>query len=124
MNLDYVLRTMEENGNHLNIMILDACRNNPFRGFSRSGEQELSMVAAPKGSYVVYATKPGSVASDGVGKNGLFTSKLLKYMNTPNLNIEQVFKLTASEVAKDSDDRQRPWISSDYTGDFFFFQKQ
>ncbi len=124
MNLDYVLRTMEENGNHLNIMILDACRNNPFRGFSRSGEQGLSMVAAPKGSYLVYATKPGSVASDGVGSNGLFTSKLLKYMNTPNLNIEQVFKLTASEVAKDSDDRQRPWISSDYTGDFFFFEKK
>lgn len=61
----------------------------------------------------VYATKPGSVASDGTGTNGLFTSKLLKYINTPNLNIEQVFKLTAAEVSKDSDDKQRLWIYSD-----------
>lgn len=120
MNLDYILRAMEENGNHLNIVILDACRNNPFRGFYRSNEVGLGSLTAPKGSYIVYATKPGSVASDGTGRNGLFTSKLLKFINQPNLNIEQVFKYTAAEVAKDSMDKQRPWISSDYTGDFFF----
>jgi Caspase domain len=120
LSMDYVMRAIEEAGNPLNIFILDACRNNPFRSFSRSGEKGLSIVNSPKGSYMVYATKPGSVASDGTGRNGLFTSKLLKYIDTPELNIEQVFKRVAAEVAADSKDAQRPWIASDYTGDFFF----
>ena len=120
VNMDYVMRAIEQAGNGLNIFVLDACRNNPFRSFSRSGEKGLSMVETPKGSYIVYATKPGSVASDGTGRNGLFTSKLLQYINTEGLNIEQVFKRTAHDVATASADAQRPWIASDYTGDFFF----
>jgi hypothetical protein len=120
LNMDYVMRAIEQAGNPLNIFILDACRNNPFKGFYRSAEQGLNMVATPKGSYIVYATKPGSVASDGTSGNGLFTSKLLKYINSGNLNIEQVFKKVALEVSKESGDRQRPWIASDYTGDFYF----
>lgn len=120
VNMDYLMRALQEAGNGLNIIILDACRNNPFRSFTRSGEKGLSMVESPKGSYIVYATKPGSVASDGVGRNGLFTSKLLQYINTEGLNIEQVFKQVARDVAIESADQQRPWISSDYTGDFYF----
>lgn len=120
LNMDYIMRAIEQAGNDLNIFVLDACRNNPFRGFYRSAEQGLSMVATPKGSYIVYATKPGSVASDGTGRNGLFTSKLLKYLNTEGLNIEQVFKRVAADVGKESNDAQRPWIASDYTGDFYF----
>lgn len=120
VNMDYVMRAIEQAGNGLNIFVLDACRNNPFRSFSRSSEKGLSMVDTPKGSYIVYATKPGSVASDGTGRNGLFTSKLLQYINTEGLNIEQVFKRTAHDVATASGDVQRPWIASDYTGDFFF----
>jgi tetratricopeptide (TPR) repeat protein len=123
MNMDYILRSMEETGNQLNIIVLDACRNNPFRSFSRSGERGLSMVNAPKGSYIVYSTKPGSVASDGNGRNGLFTSKLLKYISAPDLNLFQVFQKVAAEVAQDSNDAQRPWISADYTGDFYFSKK-
>ncbi len=120
LNMDYVMRAIEQAGNGLNIFVLDACRNNPFRGFNRTGEKGLSMVDAPKGSYIVYATKPGSVASDGTGRNGLFTSKLLKHLDTPELSIEQLFKNVAKDVAKASNDSQRPWIASDYTGDFFF----
>lgn len=120
LNMDYVMRAIEQGGNPLNIFVLDACRNNPFRGFYRSNEQGLNMVATPKGSYVVYATKPGAVASDGTGRNGLFTSKLLKHINEPGLNIEQVFKLVAADVVSESGDRQRPWIASDYTGNFYF----
>lgn len=120
LNMDYVMRAIEQAGNPLNIFVLDACRNNPFRGFYRSTEQGLSMVSSPKGSYIVFATKPGSVASDGNGSNGLFTSKLLKYLNAEGLNIEQVFKKVAADVAKESNDAQRPWIASDYTGDFYF----
>ncbi len=124
MDMDYFLRIMEANGNHLNIVVLDACRNNPFRSFSRAADKGLSMVSAPKGSYIVYSTKPGSVASDGVGRNGLFTSKLLKYLNEPALSIEQVFKKVAADVSADSNDAQRPWISSDYTGEFYFTSKK
>jgi hypothetical protein len=120
LSMDYIMRAIEQAGNELNIFVLDACRNNPFRGFYRSNEQGLSMVATPKGSYIVYATKPGSVASDGTGRNGLFTSKLLKYLDAGGLNIEQVFKKVAADVAKESNDVQRPWIASDYTGDFYF----
>lgn len=120
VNMDYVMRAIEEAGNGLNIFVLDACRNNPFRSFSRSAEKGLSMVNTPKGSYIVYSTKPGSVASDGTGRNGLFTSKLLKYINADGLNIEQVFKRVAADVATESNDAQRPWIASDYTGDFYF----
>lgn len=120
VKMDFVMQVLEEAGNSLNILIMDACRNNPFRGFSRGTERGLSVVDAPKGSYIVYATKPGSVASDGTGINGLFTSKLLKYINEPNLNIEQVFKKVAKDVSEESGDAQRPWISSDYTGDFYF----
>lgn len=120
LNMDYVMRAIEQAGNPLNIFVLDACRNNPFRGFYRSNEQGLSMVSTPKGSYIVYATKPGAVASDGTGSNGLFTSKLLKHLNAEGLNIEQVFKKVAADVALESGDKQRPWIASDYTGDFYF----
>ncbi len=122
LNMDYVMQAIEQAGNDLNIFILDACRNNPFRSFSRSTEKGLSMVNTPKGSYIVYATKPGSVASDGTGKNGLFTSRLLNYMNTEGLSLEQVFKRVAADVATQSNDSQRPWIASDYTGDFYFTQ--
>jgi hypothetical protein len=120
LSMEYIMAAIEEAGNPLNIFVLDACRNNPFRSFYRTGEKGLSLVSSPKGSYIVYATKPGSVASDGSGRNGLFTSKLLQYIDSEGLNIEQVFKKVAGDVAAESGDSQRPWIASDYTGDFYF----
>jgi tetratricopeptide (TPR) repeat protein len=120
MDLDYLMSVMTGNGNKLSIIIMDACRNNPFRSFTRSADKGLGVVNTPKGSYIVYATKPGSVASDGSDRNGLFTSKLLKFLNEPGLNIEQVFKKVAGEVGAASNDKQRPWIASDFTGDFYF----
>lgn len=98
VNMNYIMEAIQEAKNPLNIFILDACRNNPFRSFDRSGERGLTLVSAPAGSYIVYSTKPGSVASDGSGRNGLFTSSLLKYMSTPNMNIEQVFKNVARKL--------------------------
>jgi Caspase domain/Sel1 repeat len=122
LRMDFVMEALEEAGNPLNILIMDACRNNPFKGFSRATDKGLNTVNAPKGSYIVYSTKPGSVASDGTGKNGLFTAKLLQYLNEQELNIEQVFKRVARDVSTESGESQRPWISSDYTGDFYFNQ--
>jgi uncharacterized protein (TIGR02145 family) len=120
LNMDYVMQAIEQAGNPLNIFVLDACRNNPFKSFTRSSEKGLNMVNSPKGSYIVYATKPGSVASDGTDRNGLFTSKLLEHMDKEGLKIEEVFKRVAADVAEESEDQQRPWIASDYTGNFSF----
>lgn len=121
INMNYILGAMDtKHDNGLNVFILDACRNNPFKSFSRSGEKGLSVMHAPQGSYIVYSTKPGFVASDGSGRNGLFTSKLLKYIDSEGLTIEQIFKSVARDVSVESANYQRPWISSDYTGDFYF----
>ncbi len=124
LRLDYIMGALEQSSNSLNILVLDACRNNPFRSFSRSAERGLSMVSTPRGSYIVYATKPGSVASDGSGDNGLFTSKLLKHIQEPNLKLEEVFKRVVRDVSQESGNMQRPWIASDFDGDFYFNQRK
>lgn len=120
LKMEYLMGVVEQAGNPLNIFVLDACRNNPFRSFTRTVDPGLNQVNAPKGSYVVYATAPGSVASDGTGRNGLFTSKLLKYINTPNLELEKVFKYVARDVQAESGGHQIPWINFSYFGDFIF----
>ncbi|WP_300454887.1 caspase family protein [Accumulibacter sp.] len=106
----------------LNVVILDACRNNPFeRRANRSvGAAGLAQMEAPKGSLIAYATAPGRTAADGEGRNGLYTQALLKYVQEPGLTIEQVFKNVRREVAKATRDGQIPWESSSMTGDFYF----
>lgn len=115
----YVLGAMEEAGNRLNIIILDACRNNPFRSF-RSGGGGLAKMDAPTGSILAYATAPGNTAADGEGDNGLYTSMLLKHINTPGLSIEALFKKVRADVNKASGKAQVPWESTSLTGDFYF----
>ena len=105
----------------LNVVILDACRNNPFeRKFRAMGGGGLAQMDAPKGSLIAYATAPGKTAADGDGRNGLFTGELLKQMQRPGLTIEQVFKNVRREVARATRDNQIPWESSSLTGDFYF----
>lgn len=103
-----VLAQMEEAGNNLNIIVLDACRNNPFARSFRSADQGLAKMDAPTGSILAYATAPGSVAADGTGRNGLYTEKLLKHMQTPGLTVERMFKLVRRDVTKGSKTRQVP----------------
>ena len=105
--------------NNLNIIILDACRNNPFRGFSRSAARGLARLDAPQGSYIVFATAPGDVAADGDGNNSPFTEALSKYMATPGLNVEQIIKRVGRHVSGITSGRQRPWLSSSVYEDFF-----
>ncbi len=115
-----VLGQMEDAGNGVNIVILDACRNNPFgRGF-RSAEQGLAQVTAPNGSFVAYATAPGSVAADGAGRNGTYTAALLEALKVPNLRVEDVFKRVRQTVARATEQKQIPWDSSSLVGDFYF----
>jgi len=115
-----VLGKMEDARNDLNIIILDACRNNPFARSFRSAEQGLAKMDAPTGSLISYATAPGSVASDGTGKNGLFTQHLLKNMATPNLSVEEMFKRVRQSVVADTNRKQVPWEASSLIGQFFF----
>lgn len=123
VDVNAVLRQMDAADNGFNIVILDACRNNPFsRGWNRSGETGgLANVNAPTGTYIAFAAAPGSTASDGKGmRNGIFTGALLKNLKRPNLKLEEVFKATREEVMTLTDSKQVPWDSSSVKGDFYF----
>lgn len=116
-----VLANMERSNSRMNIVILDACRNNPFPALTRSaGQQGLSEMKRARGSFIAYATAPGSVASDGSGRNGLYTQELLKAMRKPGLTIEQVFKEVRASVGRMSGDKQNTWDSSNIVGEFYF----
>lgn len=116
-----VLANMERSNSRMNIVILDACRNNPFPALNRSlGEQGLTEMRKARGSFIAYATAPGSVASDGTGRNGLYTQELLKAMRKPGLTIEQVFKEVRQSVLRLSANKQNTWDSSNIIGEFYF----
>ena len=117
-----VLDKMAAARNRLNIVVLDACRDNPFAGTSRSaGGGGLSQMDAPSGSLLAFATAPGSVASDGKGANGLYTQHLLTNIERRGLPVEQVFKRTRLGVRLDSRGQQVPWENTSLEGDFYFF---
>ena len=115
-----VLDKMEAAGNMANIMILDACRNNPFARSSRSASAGLAQMDAPVGTLVAYATSPGSVASDGAGVNGLYTQHLLAAIRKPGNKVEDVFKQVRANVRRDSNGKQVPWEATSLEGDFYF----
>ncbi|HOV88000.1 MAG TPA: SUMF1/EgtB/PvdO family nonheme iron enzyme [Syntrophobacteraceae bacterium] len=115
-----VLSEMEYARNRLNIVILDACRDNPFARSFRSGAQGLASVNAPIGTIIAYATAPGSVANDGPEDHGVYTGELIRVMKAPGVKIEDVFKQVRSAVREGTQGRQVPWESSSLEGDFFF----
>ena len=115
-----VLANMERSNSRMNIVILDACRNNPFPATTRSVSSGLGEMKRARGSFIAYATSPGSVASDGSGRNGLYTQELLKALRKPNLTIEQVFKDVRMNVLRLSGDKQYTWDSSNIIGEFYF----
>ncbi|MFM2083338.1 MAG: hypothetical protein RLY95_156, partial [Pseudomonadota bacterium] len=115
-----VLEKMETAKNRINLLILDACRDNPFAKGSRSGSTGLATMSAPSGSLVAYSTSPGSVASDGAGNNGLYTQHLAAVMRMPDMPIEEVFKRVRANVRKDSANQQTPWENTALEGNFYF----
>jgi ankyrin repeat protein len=119
VNASFVLEKMEPAKDRINIIILDACRNNPFRGF-RSLTRGLTAMEAASGTFIAYATAPGTVASDGQERNSVYTKHLLAALDTEGLNIEQVFKTVARRVKEETRDQQVPWISSCLIRDFCF----
>ncbi|MBU1230546.1 MAG: caspase family protein [Proteobacteria bacterium] len=120
MDAGLVLGRMENAGNDLNLVILDACRNNPFARSWRSAEQGLAKMDAPRGSIIAYATAPDSVAADGAGRNGIYTEKLLRAIRAPGQPVELVFKRVRDEVMRATGDKQVPWESTSLRGDFYF----
>jgi hypothetical protein len=118
-----VLGKMEDAENQLNIVILDACRNNPYARTFRSEQRGLARMDAPTGSLIAYSTAPGEVASDGPDRNGIFTKYLIQHMLVPDLSIENLLKRVRIDVAKQTNGRQIPWESSSLMGDFSFNQK-
>lgn len=118
---DRVLGKMEDANTRVNIIILDACRDNPFEQiWTRTARgRGLATMSAPAGSLIAYATSPGKTASDGTGDNGLFTSGLLSYMNEPGITAIQMFQKVTAHVLLESQGIQLPWVSTSMTGDFF-----
>jgi len=121
-----VLDKMESAGNGTNILILDACRNNPFARSFRSTQQGLAQMDAPVGTLISFATAPGSVAIDNLPgqPNGLFTSHLIEAIRRPAQKVEDVLKQVRLGVLRASRNRQVPWESSALVGDFYFHPPQ
>src|SRR5215468_1101351 len=104
LDSDAVVDQLVASGSDVNLMILDACRNNPFEQRFRSQGGGLAQIDAPKGTLIAYATAPGHVASDGAGGNGLYTSKLIEAIKTPGIPIEEMFKRVRIAVSQATSD--------------------
>ncbi|MDM8522709.1 SUMF1/EgtB/PvdO family nonheme iron enzyme [Desulfococcaceae bacterium HSG8] len=115
-----VLAEMDNARNRMNIVILDACRDNPFARSFRTGGKGLVSMDAPVGSMIAYATAPGKTASDGSGKNGLYTSELIREMQKPDMRLVDVFDNTRRAVRKQTGGKQIPWESRALEGAFYF----
>ena len=121
LDVNQVLAKMDSAKNAVNIVILDACRNNPFARSFRVSASGLAQMDAPTGTFIAFATAPGSTASDGVsGDNGVYTRHLLREMPSAGLPIEQVFKRVRNGVMADTKGLQVPWESSSLRGEFAF----
>ena len=120
VDVGLVLNKMTSAKNELNIVILDSCRDNPFTGSFRSMDRGLSIVAAPSETLIVYATAPGSVASDGNDRNGTFTKHLLDYISLPGLEVGDMLRYVKRGVSDETNGMQRPWSTDDLTREFYF----
>ncbi len=122
INVNDFLRVMNSSNSPVNIVVLDACRNNPFKGAFRSATRGLAPVDAPMGTLIAYATSPGQVALDGATNNSPYTAALSRaIVDSPGKPIESVFKQARRDVLQETGDRQVPWEVSSITGDFYFY---
>jgi uncharacterized caspase-like protein len=124
--LDMLEGVKGTNTKRVNIVILDACRNNELTRSWRSSSNGLAKMDAPVGTFLAYSTAPGKVASDGDrgARNSPFAKHMLTAIRQPNMPIEQVFKRVRSAVIDDTKGDQIPWDSSSLVGDFFFTVKK
>lgn len=122
LDVSLVLEKMSTAGNGVNILIVDACRDDPFGRSFRSSSKGLASMDAPRGTIIAYSTSPGKVAFDGDPKdrNSPYTKHLVKAMQSPNKPIEQVFKEVRRAVQNETKDQQTPWENTSLSGDFYF----
>jgi uncharacterized caspase-like protein len=104
------------------LVFLDACRDNPFPGSSRSGTRGLAVVAAPPEveTCIAYATQPGNVAQDGSGRNGVFTAAMLKNLGTPGASLSDLMTSVMADVKQSTGGKQQPRVDNGLTKPFYF----
>jgi len=124
LDVGLILDKMETAKKGVNILIVDACRDDPFGRSFRSGNRGLATMDAPQGTIIAFATSPGKVAADGIGRNSPYTKNLIKVMQVPNLPIEQVFKNVRRAVQEETKNQQTPWENTSLSGDFYFSVKK
>jgi uncharacterized caspase-like protein len=121
MDADKVLDIMADAGNGLNIVILDACRDNPYILNIRDAARGLAIVRdAPVGTFISYSTDIGNVVQDAGARNSRYTEALVKYITEPGLTVEQVFKKVRAKLGKATSGKQVPWEFSSLQGEFYF----
>jgi len=120
VELNLLLQGLVKARNPMNVIILDACRDNPFGTKVPTEQKGLSQFDAPPGSLLAYATAPGNTATDGEGANGLYTENLLREVKVPEAKIEDVFKRVRLNVRLKSEGLQIPWESTSLEEDFYF----
>ena len=122
VNAELVLKQMDGAGTRLNIVLLDACRNNPFATLGTRGiSVGLAQMRAPEGTLISFATQPGNVAVDGTGADGPYATALADAMRQPGLDIFHLFNRVGLEVKRETQGSQQPWVSSSpIDGEFYF----
>ncbi|MBI3374175.1 MAG: caspase family protein [Betaproteobacteria bacterium] len=120
VELNSLLEGLTKAANPMNLIIVDACRDNPFGNLKGVDHKGLSQMDAPRNSILAYATSPGNVASDGDGRNGLYTEHLLREIEVREARVEDVFKRARLGVRVKSRGAQIPWESTSLEDDFYF----
>lgn len=123
VDVEKIVKQFEHFSDNINIVILDACRDNPYRSWMRGSGNGFSAPKAPSGTLIAYATSAGATASDGLGDNGLYTEQLAKELKIPQ-RIEDVFINTRNAVRKITKGRQNPQEWSQLTGQFKFAESK
>jgi hypothetical protein len=122
-DLATILRHLGRAKDKVFVIVLDACRNDPFGSGFRPEHKGLSQFDAPAGSLLAYATAPGSVAADGEGDKGLYTSNLVRELSVKGIKLEDAFKRTRLNVRLASHGTQVPWETTSLETDFFLFEE-
>jgi len=120
LSVRQIMDVLADAGTRLNLVFLDSCRDNPYQRSFRSATRGLSRENVPSGTLMSFATRPGGVADDGAGRNGVYTSALLRAMTVVDQPIELVLKNVVTMVKAETRNRQEPWIEGSISGDFCF----
>jgi hypothetical protein len=120
IDVSQVFDRMERAKTRFNFVILDACRDNPFRDTFRVSASGLAQMSGPSGSLIAYATAPGATAQDGYNRNGTYTSHILQNIKIPDMPVEVLFRKVREGVERETKRTQTPWELSSIKGEFTF----